>query len=90
MDEEIKVLQKNKTWELVELPIEKKPIGCRCVFSVKYKADGTFKRHIARLVAKSYTQTYGVDYQKPFSHVTKMIQMQYLQAHYKFTIAITN
>lgn len=29
--EEHKVLEKNKTWELVKLPKEKKPVGCNYV-----------------------------------------------------------
>ena len=62
MDEEMMALQKNKTWEVVELPNGKKPVGCRWVFTVKYRADGSVDRYKARLVAKGYTQTYGVDY----------------------------
>ncbi|RVW26366.1 Retrovirus-related Pol polyprotein from transposon TNT 1-94 [Vitis vinifera] len=32
-------LQKNETWELVECPPGKKPVGCRWIYTVKYKAD---------------------------------------------------
>jgi len=51
-------LEKNKTWELVDLPKGKN----RWVFIIKYKAYGTLERYKARLVAKRYTQTYGIDY----------------------------
>ncbi|RVX02625.1 Retrovirus-related Pol polyprotein from transposon TNT 1-94 [Vitis vinifera] len=40
MNEEMKSLQKNETWELVECPPGKKPVGCRWIYTVKYKADG--------------------------------------------------
>ena len=40
MNEEMKSLQKNETWELVECPPRKKPVGCRWIYTVKYKADG--------------------------------------------------
>lgn len=57
MNEEMKSLQKNSTWEVGDLPKGKTPVGCRWVFTIKYKADGTIKRFKARLVAKGYTQT---------------------------------
>ena len=50
----------------------KKMIGCKWVFSVKYKSDRTIDRYKARLVAKGYAQTYGIDYQETFALVTKM------------------
>ncbi|KAL6327758.1 hypothetical protein AAG906_025507 [Vitis piasezkii] len=55
MNEEMKSLQKNETWELVECPPGKKPVGCRWIYIVKYKADGSIERFKARLVAKGYT-----------------------------------
>ena len=65
-------LQKNGTWELVDLPEGKRAVGCKLVFAVKFKADGSLERYKARLVAKGYTQTYGVDYQETFAPVAKM------------------
>jgi hypothetical protein len=53
--EEMAALQKNETWELMPLPEGKKAVGCKWVFSIKYKADGTIDRYKARLIAKGYT-----------------------------------
>jgi hypothetical protein len=72
MNEEMKALQKNSTWEVVDLPEGKIPVGCRWVFTIKYKADGTIERCKARLVAKGYTQTYGIDYMETFAPVAKI------------------
>ncbi|XP_074347580.1 putative mitochondrial protein AtMg00820 [Apium graveolens] len=72
MNEELKALQKNETWELVDRPLGKKTVGCRWVYTVKHKADGTIEHFKARLVAKGYTQTYGIDYTDTFAHVAKI------------------
>eukprot|EP00252_Welwitschia_mirabilis_P002409 TRINITY_DN1235_c0_g1_i6.p1 TRINITY_DN1235_c0_g1~~TRINITY_DN1235_c0_g1_i6.p1 ORF type:complete len:1428 (+),score=264.56 TRINITY_DN1235_c0_g1_i6:585-4868(+) len=72
MNEEMKALAKNETWELVKAPKEKRTVGCKWVFTVKHKSDGSIERYKARLVAKGFTQTYGVDYQETFAPVAKM------------------
>ena len=55
MNEEMKSLQKNEMLELVDRPPGKKPDGCRWLYIVKHKADGTIERFKARLIAKGYT-----------------------------------
>ncbi|XP_057965405.1 uncharacterized mitochondrial protein AtMg00820-like [Malania oleifera] len=72
MNEEMKSLQKNSTWEVIELPEGKKLDGCRWVFIVKYKAYGTIERFKARLVTKGYTQIYGIDYMVTFAPLAKI------------------
>ncbi|RVW91034.1 Retrovirus-related Pol polyprotein from transposon TNT 1-94 [Vitis vinifera] len=70
--EEIRALEKNETWEVMNLPRGKKPGACKWIFIVKYKADGTVKRYKVRLVAKGFTQTYGIDYTETFAPVAKL------------------
>ncbi|RVW46329.1 Retrovirus-related Pol polyprotein from transposon RE1 [Vitis vinifera] len=72
MNEEMKSLQKNETWELVECPPGKKPVGSRWIYTVKYKVDGSIERFKVRLVAKGYTQIYGINYTETFAPVTKI------------------
>ncbi|WP_284343944.1 hypothetical protein, partial [Dyella mobilis] len=40
MIEEMNALDANGTWELVTLPSEKQPIGCKWVFTTKLNPDG--------------------------------------------------
>lgn len=72
MQAELQAFESNNTWDLVPLPPGKKAEGCRWVYKVKLKADGSFERFKARLVAKWYSQQYGVDFQETFSPVVKM------------------
>jgi hypothetical protein len=71
MHEEMEALHKNKTWDLVKLPNGKKVVGCKWVFTIKHKADGSVERYKAKLVAKGFTQTYGIDYEETFAPVVK-------------------
>ena len=68
----MQALDDNGTWDLVPLPTEKKVIGCRWVFVIKFNPDGSVARLKVRLVAKGYTQTYGIDYSNTFSPVAKL------------------
>lgn len=54
MHTEIQALEANNTWVLTSLPFDKHVIGCKWVYKLKYKADGTLDRYKARLVAKVF------------------------------------
>ena len=74
----MQTLEKNKTREIVYFPREKKTMGWKWVFIVKYKSDGNIERCKARFVAKGFTQTYEIDYQKTFAPVAKMNSIRVL------------
>ena len=44
MDEEIKALYDNKTWELTVLPPGKPVVGCHWVYTIKFLLDGFVER----------------------------------------------
>ena len=72
MIEELNALEKNKTWELVHLPAGKRAVGCKWIYTVKQNPEGKVERYKARLVARGYSQTYGIDYDETFAPVAKM------------------
>ena len=76
--EEMNALERSGTGELVDLPKEKRTIGCKQVFTVKCKANGNIERYKARLIAKGFTQTYGIDYQETFAPVAKINSIKIL------------
>ena len=56
MKDEMKSMEDNGVWDLIELPIRSKPIGCKWIFKTKRDSNGNVERYKAHLVAKGFTK----------------------------------
>ena len=47
-------------------------VGCKCIYKIKTRSDGSIERYKARLIAKGFTQEYEIDYEETFALVTRI------------------
>nr|CAD1844188.1 unnamed protein product [Ananas comosus var. bracteatus] len=80
MTTELTALHRTGTWELVPLPPGKTPISCKWIYKVKTNSDGSIDRYKARLLARGFSQEYGIDYEETFAPVAKMTSIRILIA----------
>ncbi|CAL8178297.1 unnamed protein product [Prunus armeniaca] len=72
MKDELSMIEKTATWELVDRPTEKPVIGVKWVFKTKLNLDGSVQKNKARLVAKGYSQKPRVDYNETFAPAARL------------------
>lgn len=82
MHDELRAMETNHTWSIVPLPSGHHSIGCKWVYKVKLRYDGSIERYKVRLVAKRYTQQEGLDYIETFSLIVKLVTVKVI-----FTLA---
>eukprot|EP00253_Pinus_taeda_P019725 PITA_19725 len=75
MKDEMMALVKNATWDLVELPKDRKVVGCKWVYKLKRGVDDKEDRYKARLVMKGFSQKAGIDFHEIFSPVVKIVSI---------------
>ena len=74
-------LQKNQTWDFVELPEGKQEVGCKWIFKKKsWLSTKEVIFYKARLIAKCYNQKEGMNYNKIFSPVVRQTSIHVLLA----------
>ena len=72
MQSEVGALVETRTWDITKLPPGKKAIGCKWIYKLKFRADGSLERYKARLVVLRNNQKAGVDFSDTFAPVVKM------------------
>jgi hypothetical protein len=76
MQEEYDSLVTNNTWSFVPLPKGRKPICCKRVFKIKHGVDDELEHYKVRLVARGFTQTFGVHYNETFAPIAKFMSIR--------------
>lgn len=71
MEDELRSIHRNNTWDLVPLPLDRQAISTKWVFRVKTNANGSIAKLKARLVARGFQQKEGQDYKETFAPVVK-------------------
>ena len=65
-------IRENKTWDLFELPKNRRALPCKWVYRLKEMSNLTNPKYKARLIVKECRQEYDVDFDEIFSPVVKM------------------
>ncbi|CAI7934506.1 unnamed protein product [Closterium sp. NIES-54] len=80
MEIELKIIEENGMWELVELPEGRKAITSKWIFKIKSDADGKIECYKSRIVANGYQKKEKVDYKELFAPVVKSTTLRTLLA----------
>jgi hypothetical protein len=80
IQKELKGLENSRTWRLVKRPPDANVVDCKWVLRIKKNAAGEIDKYKARLVARGFTQIYGVDYYETYSPVARLASFRLLMA----------
>ena len=62
------------------LPPGKSVVGCKWIYKIKTRSDGSIERYKACLVAKGFTQEYEIDYEETFAPIVRISSVRALLA----------
>jgi hypothetical protein len=78
MQSEMDAVEKNRTWELADLPHGHNAITLKWVFKLKRDEAGAIIKHKACLVARDFVQREGIDFNDTFAPVARMESVRLL------------
>ena len=55
-------------------------VGCKWIYKIKTRSNGSIGRYKTHLVAKSFTQEYEIDYEETFTPVARISYVRALLA----------
>jgi transposase InsO family protein len=80
IQKELASLKKSGTWELVKRPPGANIVDSKWVLRIKKNAAGEIEKYKARLVARGFTQIYGIDYYETYAPVARLSSFRLLLA----------
>ena len=89
MNKEIKMIEKNDTWKLVQKRQDMEVIGLKWVYKTKFNEDGSIQKHKAHLVVKGNSQQPSINFNETYAPVVRMEKIRSvlaLAAKFKLTV----
>jgi hypothetical protein len=80
MQSEMDAVEKNRTWELADLPRGHSAITLKWVFKMKRDEAGAIVKHKARLVTRGFVQREGIDFDDTFTPMARLESVRLLFA----------
>ena len=77
---ELDGLERMGTWRLVKRPPNANVVDTKWVLKIKKNSAGEIEKYKARLVARGFTQIYGVDYYETYAPVARMTSFRLMLA----------
>jgi len=80
IDEHLRLLEANHTWDVVKKPADANIISTKWVFKIKGLPNGRIDKYKARICGRGFTQEYGIDYFETFAPIVRMESLRILLA----------